>query len=317
VVLSWQNGQAVVNLDLRTLTDPAGLNLGNITGKVRVTYSIKNACGVMSYRYYNILISAAPQANIALEIYNKNAPQVYLPSSHTISAPVAVGTSTLGFRVSNSTGLITFYTVKIDEVSSTGALIKSIYEVTKTITGVGGLTYENLNNECVRDNVWPAPPSFGSCTNTNPAYNGFTGYFSKGDGQYSYLRYYKLTVTIGNPCNSSTDYSYLYVNLQGNKSGIFSGDAAINTDAFEDNLSVYPNPAAEMVTFVINNNLDDHYTLILTDMYSREVKLLMVNQLMPAGRQTLCFNIADLPPGMYTYRLLSTSFTHKGLLSKK
>ncbi len=313
----WQNGQATENLDLRTLTDPAGLNLGNIAGKVKVTYSIQNSCGFLSYKSYNIIISSAPQANIALEIYNKNAPQVYLPASNTISAPVAVGTSTLGFRVNNSTGLITFYTVKIEEVSSTGAFIKSIYEVTKTISGVGGLTYENLNTDCVRDNVWPAPPGFGDCSNTNPAYNGFTGYFSKGDGQYSFQKYFKLTVTIGNPCNSSTEYSYLYVNSRNNKSGIISEESAINTDYFEDNLSVYPNPVTEMVTFVISNNSDDHYTLTLTDMYGREVKLLLVNQLLPAGRQTRCFNIADLPPGMYTYRLSSTSFTRKGLLSKK
>lgn len=312
----WQNGQPATNLDLRTLTDPAGLNLGNITGTVKITYQIKNACGIIRSLAHSIIVSSAPQATIALNIYNKDNPQVYLAASHTISAPVAVGTASLGFRINNSAGLITYYTVKIDEVSSTGSFMQTIYNVTKNVSGVGGLTYENLNSYCVPASVWPANPGFGDCANTNPAYNGFTGYFSKGDGQYSFAHYYKLTVTIGNPCNSSQDYSYLYVNSR-NKSMEVFGVPNSSNDTFENTLSVYPNPASEMVTFVINNTIEDNYTLTLNDMYGRVVKMLMNSQLLPAGMQTRSFNIADLSKGMYTYRLSSTSFTRKGLFAKQ
>jgi DNA/RNA endonuclease YhcR with UshA esterase domain len=86
---------------------------------------------------------------------------------------------------------------------------------------------------------------------------------------------------------------------------------------FENTLNVYPNPASEMVTFVINNTIDDNYTLTLNDMYGRVVKLLINNQLLPAGTQTRSFNIADLSKGMYTYRLSSASFTRKGLFTKQ
>jgi hypothetical protein len=264
------------------------------------------------------MISSAPQPVISLEIYNKNNSQVYLPPSHNISSPVGVGTATLGFRVNNSTGYISYYTVKIDEVNSSGVVIPpNIYNVTKNITGVGGLTYENLNTECVKDIVWPAPPGFGNCTNSDPAYNGYTGYFVKGDGQYSYLHYYKLTVTIGNPCNLTSDYSYLYVNSRGNKSGFSTDDLNFISNTDENNLSIYPNPTSELVTFVISNATDEHYTLILADMYGRDVKILMSNLLLQAGLKAQSFNIADLPAGTYTYRLLSSPLTRNGILLKQ
>jgi len=150
-----------------------------------------------------------------------------------------------------------------------------------------------------------------------PFYTGFTGYFSKGDGQYSYLHYYKLTVTIGNPCNTSQDYSYLYVDSRGNKSLENSKESNSFNELSENTLSVYPNPASEMVTFVINNSVDEHYTLTLTDMYGRVVKLLTNNQLLLAGMQTRSYNIAGLCNGMYTYHLSSASFTRKGLITKQ
>jgi hypothetical protein len=316
-ISGWINGQPSANLDLRTLTDPNNLNLGNITGKVQVKYTIKDACGNISTRTYPIMISAAPPANIVLEIYNKNNPQVYLPPSHNHLSPVGVGTSSIGFRVNNSTGAITFYTVKIDEVYSNGNYMQEIYNVTKAINGASGLTYEGLNSECVRDIVWPAPPGFGNCTNTNPAYNGYTGYFIKGDGQYSYLHYYKLSVTIGNPCNQSSDYSYLYVNSQGNKADLATDDFLTDQELVENSLSVYPNPASDVVTFVIKNSIDEYYSLVISDMYGRKVKQPLNNEFLPSGTQTRAFNIADLPPGMYTYCLISPSFTSKGRFLKQ
>jgi hypothetical protein len=165
--------------------------------------------------------------------------------------------------------------------------------------------------------VWPAPPGFGNCTNTNPAYNGYTGYFIKGDGQYSYLHYFKLSVTIGNPCNQSSDYSYLYVNSQGNKADLATDDFLTDQEMVKNSLSVYPNPASDVVTFVINNSIDEYYSLVISDMYGRKVKQPLNNEFLPSGTQTRDFNIADLPPGMYTYCLISPSFTSKGRFLKQ
>lgn len=314
----WVTGQPAPDLDLRDFKDNNNLSLGNITGKVNVKYSIRDACGNESSKNYTILISSAPQPSIVLEIYNKSNPQTYLTPSHSISSPVNVGSASLGYRINNSTGLISYYKVQVDEVSSSGAFVKNIVEQTFTTNGVSGLTYENLNNYCARETAWPANPGFGSCNYTNPIYNGYSGYFSYSNGLYSWQHYFKLTVTVGNICGESTDYSYLYVETRNNKTLEYNGEAENNISIGKnDDITFYPNPTGNSLNFVFNLTKDSRITIELTDMSGRSVRSLLRNEILPMGNSTKSYNINDLKPGLYIYRVISESFNKNGILTKE
>jgi len=324
--LTWTTGQPAANLDLRTLTDAAGLNLGNISGKVNVKYTISDACNFETTKNYTIMVSGAPQANIVLEIYNSASPQNYLPPSHSPTSPVNVGTYSLGYRISNSTGLITYYRTVIDEVMVNPPGLRNIYDRTIAINGASGITLENLNSCCISSTVWPVNPGSGYCTTGLPdydgsssvtGYNGYQGYFGYNNGVYSYTKKFKLAVTVGNDCNSSSDYSYLYVNNH-NK----STEAGVNTEIPDVDLSsatsvsVYPNPSSDYVTFMINNRNEDRFTIELTDMYGRTIIQLMHNEFLPAGESKRSYNISALPTGVYVYRLKTTTSALNGQFTK-
>lgn len=308
---SWTAGSPAANLDLRTLTDANGKNLGNtLGGMVQITYSVQNACGFVSAytRWINIYIPVPPVT--ALQLYNKSSPQNYLPVSQNISSPVLVGTASIGYRVNNSTGTITSLRVIIDEITSAGVLVGNIYDRTTTVNGVSGLTLENLNGYCVSSTVWGGvnPGSGSSC---NVGYAGYTGYFSYTNGQLSFGRYYKLTITLGNICSLSTNWSYLYVNSIGNRMA--------NSDESSENekdISVYPNPASDVLTVVISAESGDSYEIEVTDMLGRQAMLLMPATRISEGVFKKSFDISQLQNGIYTYRIKSGSGNHSGIFSK-
>ena len=310
---NWTNGTPPANLDLRTLSDGAGINLGNsLSGLVRVIYSIQDVCGYISTytRVINIYIPVPPV--VALEIYNKNNPQVYLAPSQNIASPISIGTASLGYRINNSTGTITSLRVLIQRVDNTGAVIApgTIYDRTTTVNGVSNLTYENLNNYCVNANVWGFNPGFGNC---NVGYSGYTGYFSYTNGQLSYLNYYKLTVTVGNLCGSSTNWSYLYVNSIGNR---MANPGSSESAKKEVTLSVFPNPATDNLTVRMNNPTDDYYQMEIIDALGRQVMILMPETKIEKGVFEKTYDISALPNGIYTYRIKSDSIYQSGILSK-
>ena len=307
---NWTNGTPPTNLDLRTLTDGAGINLGNcLSGLVQVMYSIEDACGYVSTytRWINIYVPVPPL--ISLQIYNKNSPQNYLPVSQNIASPVQVGTASLGYRVNNSTGTITSLTVLIEEVTNTGAFVKQIYNRTTTVNGVSGLTYENLNNYCINTTVWGFNPGFGNC---NVGYSGYTGYFSYTNGQLSYGRYFKLTVTVGNICGSSTNWSYIYVNSIGNR---MASPQANNIEDVQY-IMVYPNPATNLLTVEFDNASADFFQINLTDLLGREVLNLMPYTKIEKGLFKQSYDISQLAQGMYYYNIKSSTTPKEGIITK-
>lgn len=311
----WLNGQPAPNTDLRNFADNNNLSLSNVTGKVNIKYSMRDACGNESAKNYTISLSSAPQASIVLEIYNKSNPQNYLSPSHSVSSPVNVGTASLGYRINNSNGLVSYFKVVVDEVSSNGSFIKNIVEQTFTTNGVGGLTYENLNNYCARATAWPANPGYGNCNYTNPSYNGYSGYFSYSNGMYSWQKYLKLTVTVGNICGESSDYSYLYVETRNNKSLLDDEESMDNLNV--NDCSVYPNPASDNLTLTANLLADEVITLTLSDMSGRMVRTLLNREALPMGNSFKFFDISGLTPGMYIYHISAGSFSKSGKIAKK
>ena len=304
----WTNGTPVANLDLRSLSSN-GISLGNCPGGFnKITYSVMDACGEISTysKVINMYVPIPPV--VALEIYNKNNPQNYLPPSKNISFPVLSGSASIGYRINNSTGTITSLTVLIEQVSPN---YKLIYNKTTNINGVNNLTYENLNNYCISSEVWSPYTGFEYCNTGN--YTGWNGYFSFTNGLFSYNNTFKLTVSVGNQCGSSTNWSYLKVNSIGNKKSI----ADIETgDEWAADLSVYPNPASDQITVHFNNHSEEHFQIDIVDMTGRKVFLLLPETKIGKGIFEKSFDISKLQSGIYSYRIKSDTGIKAGLISK-
>lgn len=310
----WQSGVLTNGTDLRTLTDDNSLNLGNSTGTVKITYSIKDVCGTESTyaRYIQILAPVAP--SIALEIYDYTDSQNYLSPSQNISSPIIAGSASLGYRINSSTGSISSMTVLIQEVDNTGATIQTIYNKTTNISDVSGLTYENLNGYCIGSSVWGFNPGFNNCT------GGYTGYFAYTNGQLSYGNYYKLTVTISNQCNTSSNWSYLYVGainqrlINPNQSETY--DVSSIENKIDQTMAIYPNPVTNQLTIEFNQPTDDVVEISLTDVLGKQTQVLMSSTNVKKGNFKQTFDVSMLPAGLYSYQIKTSNTIQTGMISK-
>lgn len=75
-------------------------------------------------------------------------------------------------------------------------------------------------------------------------------------------------------------------------------------DAHTLSVSHYPNPAAHRITFRIEMAAPEHVRLELYDLLGRRIGL-VIDEAMPAGTHDVSRAVADLPPGLYLYRLAS------------
>ncbi|MCC7332880.1 MAG: T9SS type A sorting domain-containing protein [Flavobacteriales bacterium] len=306
----WVSGTPTANLDLRTLSDGNSLNLGNITGTVKITYSIKDACGTEStYARYIQIYDPVP---LSIDLGIKT-PSGWTTPSHSIGSPVNVGSASLAYRVDNSTGTLSQLTVLIEEVDNTGAFIQTIYN--KTINTSNFSLYDdvNLNTLCVGSAVWGFNPGFGSCT------GGYTGYFSYTNGQNSYQNYYKITVTLSNLCGTSSDYSYLYVSSQGN--------SPVNPNVTErkqqevikqetNSLNIYPNPVTNLLTIEFDQLTDDAVEISLTDVLGKQTTVLMPSTNIKKGGFKQTFDVSKLPAGIYSYQIKTNKTIQTGMITK-
>lgn len=304
---AWTNGTPPANLDLRTLSDGAGRNLGNTSGIAIITYYTLDACGYQSsFAHYVKMITPVPPV-LSLEIYNKNNAQVYLPASTNIASPVQAGTASIGFRINNSTGTITNVQVVVDEVTNAGVFVKNVITRNSSVSGVSGLTYEALNTYCANSAAWGFNPGFGGCT------GGYTGYFSYTNGQLSLNRYFKLTVTVSNQCNSSTGFSYLLVNSIGNKMapGAITVESPVSTE-----INAYPNPSNGHLTIAFGLETDKSLSMELTDMLGRPVMQLLSKTALQAGDFEQQYDISHLPAGAYMLRVRGEGQQHAQMINK-
>ncbi len=309
---AWTTGAPATNLDLRTLSDAAGKNLSNSTaGYVRVTYSVQDACGNITTYTHDINMYVPVPPVLVLEIYDYVTPQIYKPAQNNIATAVNVGAASIGYRVNNSTGTITYITVVVDEVTSTGTLVKNIYNRTTPVSGVSTLTYENLNNYCINQTVCGTDTGFDAC---NVGYAGWEGYFSYTNGLFSYNKYFKLTVTVGNSCSFSTNYSYLK-GASRTKSLVETTPAIFESGNVAPDVAVYPNPATDNLTIEINAAIDDYYTITIIDVLGNQV-LSMSSTKVNQGSFKKVFDISTLSLGVYTYHIKSGTVNRTGTIIK-
>ncbi len=134
-------------------------------------------------------------------------------------------------------------------------------------------------------------------------------------------RYFKLTVYIGNVCDEVSDYSYLHVTAYNKHSAFTVNDEnnPVGPEAGNSGniVNVFPNPAANTVTFEINSSSDTRYTLEFFDMYGRNVMKTAGNDRLIEGRNTKTCDISKLAPGTYTYLIITENNTAKGLIIKQ
>ncbi|MBC7411575.1 MAG: hypothetical protein H7331_03865, partial [Bacteroidia bacterium] len=276
---NWVAGQPAANFNLGTLTDAAGKNLTNITDIVTVTYSAKDACGVITTVSYLLNVLAPIPPVMDLRIYSAG---VYTPVTATAgSTPanaIAVGTATLGYSTNNSTGTITNRTVIVDEVNSSGGVIYSNIINTGALAytaGGSGTLFDGLNSYCVSTLKWANynDPITGNPLTGLPSAactGGWKGYFAYTNGvPTSYNKIFRITVTLSNACNSVTKVAYVTPTCQGCK---FASPTGITQNTITNsNFSVYPNPAVSILNFDWETTTNQTYTLQVTDVLGKVV----------------------------------------------
>jgi hypothetical protein len=302
----WVSGE-LSNVDLRSLTS-GGLNLGNITGTVKITYSIKDKCGNQSSYARFIQIYDPVPLSIDLGIYQH--PSTWTTPSHSIGSPVNVGTYSLSYRVDNSTGTLSQLTVLIEKVDNGGSFIQTIYN--KTINTTNPTLYDNvgLNSLCVG--------SFTCSGGSTPCTGGYTSYFACDNGANSYQNYYKITVTLSNLCGTSSDWSYFYV-------GAYS--MPVNPNVTErkqqevlelenNSFNVFPNPVTNQLTIEFNQPTDDAIEISLTDVLGKQTRVLMPSTTIKKGNFNQTFDVSILPAGLYSYQIKTSNTIQTGMISK-
>lgn len=314
---SWISGAVPTNLDIRYLTDVNGYNLLTATGQHLVTVSVMDVCGNITTKTNSFNVLSAVPAVLNLEIYNTyytSPANTYVSASTNIASPVLTGALTAGFRINGSTGAVTGYNITIDEVSNTGVFVKNIYNKTTATTNISTVPPLSLNSLCVAATVWaPTVPGGGGCTSTNPTYSGYTGYWGYQNGLISLNKYYKICVTLNNPCSNVTACSYILVN-NGYAKTINPNTGLLNNEIKTDVL-VYPNPANNVVNFNLTNEVDDVYTIELFDVVGKKMASITHNATLNKGDNTIEFNTSTLPNGTYTYKISSNTINKTGLLN--
>ncbi len=300
----WTNGAPPPNIDLRTLTGANGKNLGNTTGYAQVTLSISNLCGTIKTYAKIINVKSAVSPSFSFGIYDYNNSQVYLLPSTNINAPCLAASTSIGFKISGSSGLITYITVQVDEVLPNQ---KNIFTKTTAINGAINYTYQNLNDYCVDQTVWNPFTGITACNGNT----GWQSYFAWTNAQLSLNSTYKLTVTFGNPCGSYTAYSYIKVVIPR------VGNNEIVDDVNQINFVTYPNPVTDRLQIEFDNPSMQAYNLKLYDITGRQAFILLNDNIINAGQQSFNFDVAALPKGMYFYKLVNNTGKLIGKLEKQ
>ena len=299
----WLPGTPPANLDLRTLTDAAGLNLGNSTGKVKVTLNVQNECRSESSAFRYLLVNGPPTpASVSLTINSYMYPGV--PQPPAASAPgVPVGIYSASFNINNSTGYITYYTIEIDQVNcANGAFVRDIYPATTTSApgSISSLTAINVNQLNV-----PAIPALG--------WPGGTGFFAN----HAMDNCYRVYVTVGNDCSSSTANSYLKFDCtcltgpSGEDRGADGGGSDIVETA---GFAFYPNPATSSMVFRYGLQEAGLSRLALFDPSGRLASSALLDG--REGDNVSTVDLGGLAEGIYYFRLVTPEGEHVGKFLK-
>lgn len=290
-------------VDIRKFSASDGqnvLSLQSHTGYFLVTWTFIDCCGNISSKTSHVRILGAVPPQINLQIYDYNNPQTYLGWTQSTATPNDVGASSLGFRVSGSTGNVTSMTVKVDEYNAAGGYVNTLTNETKPVANLAGLTYENLNGYCVSSAIWGSTPPTATCNVSSPSsYTGYKSYYSYNNTSLV-GKYYRLTVTLANPCSSSfPEWTYLRINSAYNRPESIVSVEEINGSEI---VKVFPNPATNEL-FISNSGAksDGSFDIELLDLLGKSI----LHYSGKSETQAQSINISQVPAGVYFWKYQS------------
>jgi len=315
---NWTNGPFPNGLDLRTLNNSFGNSFYTHTGMflIKISFKDANLNTFVKSGLINILSAVTP--NLNLEIYNTywtDPSNTYLPASQNINSPILTGALSAAFRINNSVGNVTGYNVTIDQVDNTGNLIKNIYNKAYTTNNISTVGTQNLNSYCIASSVWSPYTGINSCNSTNPNYSGYTGYWGYNNGQLSVGNYYKITVTLYNPCSNATNYSYIYVNNGGMRLANNYGEKNNLSEPTENtyHITSFPNPAQNQLHISVQSDNEDIISIQIFDLSGRLIETIADNYPVQKGENYFEKDISHFANGFY----LLKSKTNNGIYQNK
>jgi hypothetical protein len=254
---------------------------GNYLGQTfAVHVRATNACGQVDdlIGYFRVLGAPSP-TTINLQVN----PGTGIPcnASHSISFPCGTSVYSASLNMSNSQGDITFYTLKIDEVDcSSGSVLQNVLPVTQyNITSISQLTAVGLNDLTI---------------------NGSQGYFVN-----KCCHCYRIEVSVGNVCGSSTDYSYVKFTLP--SCNCFSGGGGgenFKSQSDQHNIAtgihIGPNPVTDRVQFFTDGSGSVLPSVKSLNIFNANGKLVLRLEYPDLNEPV---NVDHLPSGFYSYTL--------------
>ncbi len=270
--------------DLKNLPGTNGTWLATNTGYFKINILEKNSCNTQSAAYCIFLqIATTPGATENLTIYGKNSTN-YNPSQN-IASPILVGCYSLGMSIGTgglgTTNNITGYQYKIEEVNcATGAVLSPLYNGPAiAVTTTGAIPTVNFNQATI---------------------NGNTGYFGQNCATLI-GKCYKLTLTVSNPCGSTTDWTYFKIDNPPYYR-IASAKNEEEISVIKNSFTIFPNPIKDklIVSYYLEN--EKNVNLQLFDFSGNEVINVSEQNWSALGNHTIEINTNDLPSGIYFYR---------------
>lgn len=285
----WITATPPTSFDLKNLPGTNGTWLQSNTGNYAVKLSIRTACANSEVsKIGQIKVNAAPPtAQINLQI-NNGLTGTPCNASHNIATPCLTGIYSASFNLSNSNGTITYYQINsIQEVNcASGAIIQTLYTGSQVaVSGVSGLTALSFNGLTI---------------------NSSTGYFAAN----GLNKCYKVTVTVGNVCGSSSDWAYFRCD------GSYKTEPTISYTTDIADFGIYPNPFDSWMSVGYTLKGESTITLSLSDMSGKIMATPIETTKQVAGTYSVELPLADLPQGIYIYRFVSGNTVKTGKIAK-
>lgn len=246
-------------------------------GYYQLKIEARGLCGQITTFTGRILVSALTAASAGFQ-FNPCSGILVDPTTTSQAVPAEVGVYAAGINLSFSTGMATSYQVKFEQYdtgSGTLVPIGNFINIAGQPSGTAGFSYlANL-----------AGLGAGYFTPGNPGYN----------------KIHRITLTLANQCGVSAPLTGYF------RPSNLSCRSVASTGPVKPAVSVFPNPLGQgtgHVTFTLPRA--QRASLSIVDGLTGQEKMLLLRDApRPAGSQTLEFDAATLPAGVYLYRLVT------------
>lgn len=279
--LTYNSGSiSTLPSDLRGMPGANGTWLASHTGTYRVILTASNGCTTPTSQTAYITINAAPSAATANFSINNPVTGVPCYSSNVLS-PCSLCTGAPTMNIASSTGTITYYTKRTEQLIS-GVWTTVSGPTTVNVSGVSGAT---------------------------------SVYVSTGGFSYTPGAQYRVTVTVGNDCGSNSKICYVVAySCKTDGSDEVTGVVDERETGYAINL--FPNPTNDNSTLTIELPERATASLVLTDLAGRNVTTVMDEQVLEAGSNSIALKTQGLPAGIYSYHLRLGTHAYSGKLVK-